>query len=303
MKIAVIGPGAMGLLYGAKLSRCARVVLVGGSAAHTAQINTSGVTLKREGAETLYHVPAVLGGQEREPADLVILFTKAYQTEEALAQNRALIGPDTALLTLQNGAGHEALLERFADRRHILIGTTAQGSYREDVCTIVNSGLGETVIGAVDAGFAGIEKIAAVLEQAGFPCRISGDIGRTVWNKLMINASSSVLSGVLGVRQGYVVQNEDAWAICRQLIGEICEAAEGEGCPFDAEEQTARIAKHLEDAPDGYTSIYADLKNGRKTEVDFISGAVVRAAARQGREAPAQKMMVRMVHAMEGRNQ
>ena len=55
----------------------------------------------------------------------------------------------------------------------------------------------------------------------------------------------------------------------------------------------------MNDAPGGYTSIYADLKNGRKTEVDFISGAVVRAAARQGREAPVQQLLVHMVHAME----
>lgn len=300
MKIAVIGPGAMGLLYGAKLSRCAQVVLVGNNEAHVRQINENGIVLKRDGAESVYHVPAVLSGQAQETADLVILFTKAYLTGEALAQNGALIGPDTALLTLQNGAGHEAVLERFADAKRILLGTTAQGSYRENAHTIVNSGLGETAIGAIDSGFTGIAEIAAVFEQAGFPCKISDNIRRMVWNKLMINASSSVLSGVLGVNQGYIAGNESAWEICKKLIGEICAAAAGEGYPFDAAEQTERIRSHLNNAPDGYTSIYADLKNGRKTEVDFISGAVVRAAKEQGREAPTQQLMVQMVHAMEG---
>ncbi len=302
MKIAVIGPGAMGLLYGAKLSGCAQVTLVGNNAAHIAEINEKGITLKRDGGETVYHVPAVLNGQAEGPTDLVILFTKAYLTEEALSQNRALIGPETALLTLQNGAGHEEVLGRFADKRHILIGTTAQGSYRENAHTIVNSGLGDTVIGAADSGFRAVEGIAAVFERAGFPCLVSDNIGQAVWNKLMINASSSVLSGVLGVRQGYVAENADAWEICKELIREICETASAAGYPFDVEEQTARIAAHLAKAPDGYTSLYADLKNGRKTEVDFISGAVVRAAAAQGRETPAQRMMVHMVHAMEARN-
>lgn len=299
MKIAVIGPGAMGLLYGAKLSRCTKVVLIGNNAAHGREINENGIVLKRDGAETLYHVPVYQSGQAEGPVDLIILFTKAYLTEEALAQNKELIGPDTVLLTLQNGAGHEAVLAGFTDAKKILIGTTAQGSYRENAHTIVNSGLGETVIGAIDSGFTGIEEIAAVFTQAGFPCRVSGNIRQTVWNKLMINASSSVLSGVLGVRQGYVAENADAWEICKALIGEICEAAAGEGFSFDPAEQTERIRRHLNDAPGGYTSIYADLKNGRKTEVDFISGAVVRAAARQGREAPVQQLLVHMVHAME----
>lgn len=301
MKIAVIGPGAMGLLYGAKLSACADVVLVGNSADHVNEINDKGITLKRDWKETIYHVPAVLGGQMKEPADMVILFTKAYLTEQALEQNKALIGPRTIFLTLQNGAGHEEVLGKFADRKHILIGTTAQGSYRENAHTIVNSGLGDTTIGAIADEVVGIEEIGEIFVQSGFPCIISDNIRQMVWNKLMINASASVLSGVLGVNQGYVAENSHAWEICKALIREICETAAGEGYSFNEIEQIERIANHLKNAPGGYTSIYADLKNGRRTEVDYISGAVVRAAKRQGKTIPTQELMVHMVHAMEDR--
>lgn len=303
MKIAVIGPGAMGLLYGAKLSQCAEVVLVGNNAKHIKEINDNGITLIRDAKEAVYHVPTVLSGQTDESADMVILFTKAYLIEAALEQNRALLGPHTVLLTLQNGAGHEEVLSKFADRKNILIGTTAQGSYRENAHTIVNSGLGDTAIGAISDEFTGVEEIREVFEKSGFPCNISDNIKQTVWNKLMINASSSVLSGVLGVNQGYVVENNHAWEICKDLIREICETATGEGCSFDVGEQTERIASHLRNAPGGYTSIYADLKNGRKTEVDYISGAVVRAAKRQGKAVPTQALMVHMVHAMEDREE
>jgi len=123
-----------------------------------------------------------------------------------------------------------------------------------------------------------------------------------VWNKLMINASSSVLSGVLQVRQGIVVENPDAFWMCKKLIGDICKVAQAEGLNFQYEEQVERLEKHLTNAPNGLTSIYADLKNGRKTEVDYICGAVVDAAKKHGLTAEAQEMMVHMVHAMEGRN-
>ena len=72
------------------------------------------------------------------------------------------------------------------------------------------------------------------------------------------------------------------------------------GMSFDVDEQITRLYNHLKNAPDGLTSIYSDLKKGRKTEVDYISGAVVNAAGKNGINVPAQDMMVHMVHAMEG---
>ena len=301
MKIAVIGPGAMGLLFGGKLSAAAEVVLVGNNPAHIEEIRKNGVEIERDGIRT-FHPDAKLNGTVHEVMDLVILFTKAYLTEEALAANTAMIGADTFLLTLQNGMGHEEVLGKFTDPAHVLIGTTAQGSGRKNGHSIVHSGLGETVLGPIVSGREEcLEQIRSVFEQAGFPCSVSADVRQSVWNKIMINASSSVLSGVLGVRQGYVAENPWAWGICRTLIREICRAAEGEGIHFDEEEQIERIYRHLMAAANGVPSILADLKQGRATEVDYISGAVVRKAEAHGIEAPAQKMMAELVHAMEGR--
>lgn len=307
MKIAVIGPGAMGLLFGGKLAACADVILIGNNVRNLEEINKNGVTIKRGDSSVTRMVPAYMEGSCKEPADVVILFTKAYQIRDVLSENRGLIGPDTMLLTLQNGAGHDRVMREFGDPAHVLIGTTKQGSYRECASVIVNSGLGETVFGGVAA--AGekapdrtrLEELCGVFESAGFPCSVSDNIRFEVWNKLMINASSSVLSGVLQVPQGYVAENENAWAICEDLIREICAAAAGEGAIFDPEQQILRVREHLRNAPGGYTSIYADLKNGRKTEADFICGAVVRAAKDQGLRVPVQETLLRLVHAMEER--
>lgn len=303
MKIAVIGPGSMGLLYGAKLSKVSDVVLIGNNEANIRAINDYGVTIKRDGQEEHFKVKAALNGKATEAADLVIMFTKAYLTEEALSQNKSLIGSDTMLLTLQNGAGHEAALGKFVPKERVLIGTTAQGSSRENGFTIVNSGLGDTAMGAImpdvenESRLSGIKE---VFESAGFPCIVSDNIQQMVWNKLMINASSSVLSGILQVRQGYIVENENAFAICKKLISEICATANAKGLRFDADEQISRIENHLKNAPGGYTSIYSDLKNGRKTEVDYINGAVVDAAVKLGIEVPTHDTIVNLVHAMEG---
>ncbi|MBQ8053757.1 MAG: 2-dehydropantoate 2-reductase [Lachnospiraceae bacterium] len=307
MKITVIGPGAMGLLFGGKLAACADVSLIGSNTKNLEEINAKGVTIKRGDSAVTRKVPAYRGGSCSEPADVVMLFTKAYQIRDVLTENRALIGPDTLLLTLQNGAGHDRVMREFADSAHVLIGTTKQGSSRESASVIINSGLGETVFGGT-AGEgeqgpdpARLEELRMVFENAGFPCTVSDNIRFEVWNKLMINASSSVLSGVLQVAQGYVAENESAWSVCQDLIREICLAAAGEGAIFDPEEQILRVREHLRNAPGGFTSIYSDLKNGRKTEADFICGAVVRAAQDQGLRVPVQETILRLVHAMEER--
>ena len=307
MKITVIGPGAMGLLFGGKLAACADVTLIGSNPRNLEEINANGVTIKRDGTSVTRRIPAYRGGTCKEIADVIMLFTKAYQIRDVLSQNRDMIGPDTILLTLQNGVGHDRVMREFADAAHILIGTTKQGSSRESASVIINSGLGETVFGSIAAAGeqgpdpARLEELRSVFESSGFPCAISENIRFEVWNKLMINASSSVLSGVLQVPQGYVEQNENAWLVCQDLIREICAAAAGEGAFFNAEEQILRVQDHLRKAPTGYTSIYSDIKNGRKTEVDYICGAVVRAAQEQGLRVPVQETVLRLVHAMEGR--
>ena len=120
MKITVIGPGAMGLLFGGKLAACADVTLIGSNAVNLKEINTNGVTIKRGDSSVTRKIPAYMAGTCNETADVILLFTKAYQIADVLTENKGLIGPDTMLLTLQNGAGHDRVMREFADSAHVL---------------------------------------------------------------------------------------------------------------------------------------------------------------------------------------
>lgn len=303
MKIAIIGPGAMGLLYGGYLSEQEEVLLVGRRPKLMEQILKEGICIREtDGTDKHYYPKAAADTDGMEPADLVILFVKAADSRNALMQAQNLIGPHTYLLTLQNGAGHEALLQEFASQKQILIGTTQQGSYKISDREICHSGKGLTAFGRLDGDMEGLESIRQVFEKAGFPCESQEKVKGMIWNKLMINASTSVLSGLLQTAQGYVAENAYAWKIARALIQEICAAATADGFYFDASEQIARIEKHVKNAPNGYTSIYADLKNHRPTEVDVINGAVVAAGHRLGVPVPTHELIVDLVHAMEGRD-
>ena len=101
---------------------------------------------------------------------------------------------------------------------------------------------------------------------------------------------------------GYIASNEHAWAMTRRLIKEAVAVAHAMGLEADEEAIAAKVRKTSEMSPGGCTSIRADLRDGRKSEVDTISGSVVRAAAKVGVPVPCHEFVVNMVHALEGKN-
>ena len=272
MRIAVIGCGAMGALYGGYLSRNNDVTLVERNPDRIAKIRAVGLRI-------------------------------AEPDEAALEANRALIGRDTYLMTLQNGSGHEEVLRRFADDAHIVIGTTQHNSAVTGNGEIRHGGSGWTHIGPLVGDAARLEPIREAFASCGFETDCKQDIKRLIWQKMLTNVSASVLTGVLQVPMGFIAENPSAWAICETLVREAVAVAAGEGIEFDADEKVAEVRKVCTDSPAGLTSIYADLRDGRRTEVDTISGSVIRASERNGVPAPTHRAMVQLVHAMEQKHQ
>ena len=233
----------------------------------------------------------------------VELSQQYQQSEAALEANRALIGRDTYLMTLQNGSGHEEVLRRFADDAHIVIGTTQHNSAVTGNGEICHGGSGWTHIGPLVGDAARLEPIREAFASCGLETDCKQDIKRLIWQKMLTNVSASMLTGVLQVPMGFIAENPSAWAICETLVREAVAVAAGEGIEFDADEKVAEVRKVCTDSPAGLTSIYADLRDGRRTEVDTISGSVIRASERNGVPAPTHRAMVQLVHAMEQKHQ
>lgn len=125
MKIAVLGSGAMGGLYSSYLSRHNEVTVIDVNAALVEKVNAEGLEVQEpDGTSNVFHPHAVLSTEGMEPVDLIIVFVKAMFSEGALNNNKGIIGPDTYIMTLQNGSGHEDLLGKFVPQDHIIIGTT-----------------------------------------------------------------------------------------------------------------------------------------------------------------------------------
>ncbi len=303
MRIAVIGAGAMGSIYGGHLSLHNDVYLIDTNQTVVDHINQNGLILQEDGKDVTYHPTAVTSTQGIEPVDLVILFVKSLFSKAALSNNQGIIGPNTYLMTLQNGSGHEDILAEFASESRIIIGTTEDNGAVLGLGHVRRGGSGKTNIGMLTEDKENfLAKLKECLDSCGFQGNIHENIRQLIWNKLFTNVSLSAVTGVLQVPMGFIAGNEHAWAITKQLIHEAVAVAHGLGLEADEEDITEKVRQTSLGSPEGITSICADLRDGRKTEVNTISGSVVRASKKCGVPAPTHEMIVELVHAMEERS-
>lgn len=302
MKIVIIGAGAMGLLYGGYLSRENEVILVCRNQEKADLINEKGVTIQeKDGNKETFHPTAVVDTTKISQVDLVILFVKAGASETALEANKSLFGAETTLLTLQNGAGHEELLAKYVKPEQIAIGISQDGSFLQSPHEVRHTGSAMTYFGKPLGDTETMAELEATCNRCGFQTEKSSNIKVFIWEKLIINASSSVMSGVFGMEQGFCYENKHAWGFVEKLVEEMVQVACADGIPLDYATQMKRMEVHLTTNPEGVPSICIDLKEGRLTEVGTISGSVVKAGKRLGIPTPTHDMIVSLVHGMEQR--
>jgi len=302
MKITILGAGAMGALFGGYLSRNNDVTLIDLYGALVDKINQDGVLIQEpDGGTNRLYPKASVNADGMEPQDLVIIFVKAMFSHAALETNRGLIGKNTYLMTLQNGSGHEDTLLDFVDEDHVIIGTTQHNSAVGELGTVRHGGSGMTHIGCIAGDVSRLQCIAENFTACGLKADCDSNVQKLIWEKMFTNVSASALTGVLQVPLGYIVENSNAWNMCQTLIREAVAVAAGLGLAFDADEKIAEVRKVCENSPQGITSICADLMKGRRSEVDTISGSIVRAGRKCGVPAPSHALMVDMIHAMEAR--
>ena len=303
MNIVVIGAGAMGSIYGGRLSQHNDVTLLDTNIALVEKIREDGIILEEGGVEKCFHPYATADAATLKKADLIILFTKSLYSCSALESVKNIIGDNTYLMTLQNGAGHEKLLSSFADSRRVIIGTTEDNGTVLSPGKVHHGGKGVTNIGKTGNGERQIlQDIKTAFDSCGFDVRIHDDIQRLIWDKLMTNASLSVLTAILQCDMHYISANENAKELCLKLIHETVSVANAMGLGFALDEVVKKVITTSENNKGGYTSIMMDIKNSRRTEVDTISGAVVAKAHELGVSVPCMEMAVSLVHALEGRS-
>ena len=305
MKIYFLGAGALGCAIGGTLAAAGSdVTLIDPFQAHVDSINRDGLRMKVGDAERIVKVRAALDSDGLEPPDLVIVLVKSFHTRSAIEGALSIIGPQTALMSLQNGMGHEEILAEVAGREHVLAGKTYVGGVMLGPGHIIAGTQDKrTVIGELDGRVSERAKaIAAEFARAELPCEVSDNIMGVMWDKLLINVSTGALSGITGQVYGslYAVPEIEATAIA--AVAEAMAVAAASGVKLSIKAPRDAWVMAAEGLPYEFkTSMLQSLEKGSITEIDFINGSVVRAGRKYNVPTPVNETLVAAIKGIERR--
>lgn len=295
MRVAIIGAGALGCHFGARLSDSGEDVwLIHNREEYVRRVREQGIEVESEVADDRHtHVPITTDAAEVGEVDLVIVFVKAHVTSAALDQHGACIGPDTRVLSLQNGLRHyDRLRDRFGDRA--LGGYTRQGVTRTGPGTLQHGSDGTSVFGGPDEAFAA--DIADRFRAAGFPSRVVDDPNPHIWNKQMISLAIKPLAGLTGLRNNRL-DRPGLVRIMENIVRESIRVAETRGIELSEEDAMERVLSATETTHK--SSMLQDLEAGRRTEIDEINGAIVEYAEATDVDVPYNRVVTELVRAIE----
>ncbi|HJT92400.1 MAG TPA: ketopantoate reductase family protein, partial [Mycobacterium sp.] len=299
MRVAIVGPGALGSVFGAALLRAENDVdFVGRPSPQLRALREKGLRLVERGGETVCLV-AVAGDDPSvvSDADLVLVLVKSVDTSSVARSIAPFVRDGQPVLTLQNGLGNaERIRAEVGARARVLVGVTSQAATRLEPGVVAHTGAGPTVVGSAsdnaDEG-AMAREVAAVFSAAGIPTAAVSDIQRWVWRKLAINAAINGLTALAGVPNGKIVEDPASLDAAEIVAEEVAAAARAHGWELGGMRRA--VAETAAATAANRSSMLQDLDAGRPTEVAAIHEAVVAAAEAAGVATPATAVLSALI--------
>jgi len=301
MKIAIVGPGAMGNLFAALLARKKEEIwLLDKDAERAKKIAKEGISV--EGVAGSWHVDmrATADPKDIGSVDLAVICVKSYDTKRAIAHARPLIKEDTAVLTLQNGIGNIELLSEVVGEDKVLGGITNAGATLLDTGKVRYAGKGETVIGKLDGAITvELRRVRELFLTAGLETRISRDIKAALWSKLIINAGINALTAITRLHNGKLLDYEGTRNILRLAVNEAVKVAKRKRVKLAYDDPLSKVEAVCEATANNVSSMLQDVLKKKRTEIDAINGVIVRHADELGIAAPVNTLLVDLVRTIE----
>lgn len=294
MRVTILGTGAMGCLFGARLAEHAEVILLGTWREAIAAIRARGIVLHEPGRDQQCLVRATDRAEECLGSDLVLVLVKAWQTREAARRAAIALAPSGLALTLQNGLGNREELERTLGSDRTGLGVTTLGATLLAPGEIASGGEGSVSL----ALHRRVEPVRTLFSQAGVPVQVQEDIESLLWGKLVINAAINPLAALLHKRNGELLESPDARSLMQALAQEAARVAQAAGIALPYTDPIAQAEATALRSSSNYSSMLQDVERHRPTEIDAISGSVVAQADSLGLEAPLNRTMWRLVRAL-----
>ena len=278
--ILIVGSGAMASLFAALLSsQGLKVRMLGTWKENLEAINKSGVQfIDQDGRHSIYQVEATNKPEDCAGSKLAIVLVKSYQTVQAAKRLAGCLSEEGIAITLQNGLGNfETLVDELGVER-VVSGVTTLGATLVGPGAVRMGGIGSITIG----NHAKANLLEELFTGAGLETDIVADPISLIWGKLVINASINPLTGLLGVKNGSLLENAYTRNLLELITVESAEVAGGAGIELPYADAVAMVETVVRKTAENYSSMYIDFQRGGPTEIDAINGSVVRAGVDAG---------------------
>jgi 2-dehydropantoate 2-reductase len=300
MKLAVLGPGALGCLLAALFREAGVAVsLVDYRPDRVARLRLRGIQiLSLEGVQRVIEVPIGLA-PEVGPCDLTIVAVKAYQTETAAWALPELMSQGGLALTLQNGLGNLEAIARTVGAERLLAGVGLLGVTRRDEGRIIYAGQGVIYIGVPAGSQVSAMEVAAVVDLfrgAGLECQPREDIEAVLWEKLVLNVGINPLTALLRVPNGVLLKLPEAWEVAVAAAVEAQAVAEAAGLTLSGD-PAARLRQVCANTAANHSSMLQDILAGRLTEIEALNAQVANRGRTLGLPTPVNDLLTLLMRA------
>nr|MDO8081451.1 2-dehydropantoate 2-reductase [Candidatus Freyarchaeota archaeon] len=301
MKVAIMGSGSMGSLFGGFLAESEVDVTLIDRKPIVDAIKRYGLQITGISGDHHIRVKTTHKPSEVGVVDLVLIIVKAYDTEQAVIDADPLIGKNTWVMFLQNGLGNEEIAARIIGKERVIRGVTTNGAILEKPGKIIHTGAGETIIGrCYEVNTPEVDNIARMFSESGLPTSVTENISGVVWGKALVNAGINPLGALTGLKNGELLEIPEIVVSMKELVLEGMKVAEklGINLLFDPVEKTFEVAR---ETAQNKNSMLQDIERGKRTEIDFINGAISRYGKKHSVPTPMNELITALVKGLEKR--
>lgn len=302
MKIAVVGPGALGCLLSGFLKNKTKeeIWLFDRSPERAKKIRDDGIRIEGMSANLTVKIDATADAKEIGACDVVILCVKSYSTEDACKDIKELVSDNTHVLTLQNGIGNVQVLNDHFGTEKVIAGITNHGSTLLGAGHVRHAGKGDTIIGKANGKLSGaLKDISGILTKAGFDTKISKDIDSVIWSKLIINVGINALTAITRLNNGRLIEYEEVRQLLRSAVQEAVKVVKRKRIKLAYDDPIQKAESVCKATGANVSSMLQDVLNRKRTEIDFINGAIVRYGKGLSIATPVNEVLTNLVKTIE----
>ncbi len=300
-RFAVVGPGALGSLFAARLALAGiPVLLLDYRPERAARLLAEGLCLREHTGERRARLEVSADPRMLARVDVALIFVKTYQTETVAATLAAYLPEAAVAVTAQNGLGNVETLQAHLGAARVYGGTTTQGAILQEPGIVRDTGAGAITLGSpVGPVDAILTRIGAALLAAGFAVALTDDLPAALWTKALLNAAINPIAALTRLRNGRLAEHEPSLKLMTAAAREAFGIARHHGIHLDDQDWRARLLTVCQATAPNVNSMLADILRRRRTEIDAINGAIVRIAELHHLPAPVNRTLWYLISTLE----